>query len=121
MNNEPITRRMLEDFFKMNPELKPCRVELSNMETKQRWGTAWPHENRFTLYRHSVSVFLHEYAHLEVMNRGLFRRGDHHGYHFAGVLSELLDYWDTTPFREVQPEEAKLEAYEEAKKKWWKK
>ncbi len=95
LNNIPITETMIFEFF-LAAKIKSCSVNLSNRKTKNRWGTAWTRQNRMTIYRHSVGVFLHEFAHIFVnRDRKLGESVKAHGKEFARSLEGLMDKWET--------------------------
>lgn len=66
-------------------------VTLSERKTKRTLGTAWPSQGRTILYRHSVSTFLHELAHLLAYRKYL---SIDHGHDFASVYEMLIDNWE---------------------------
>ncbi len=57
--------------------------DFSDRQTTKQWGTAWPHKNRFAVYRKSVWVFLHELAHVWAP------KDAKHGTEFGRTLDEL--------------------------------
>lgn len=79
-----------------SPEIKAWSITLSDRQTKDRWGTAWPCANRIILYRHDVGTFLHEIAHLWVgCNEG-------HGPLFAEALDLLIAIYLQPRFAETK-------------------
>ncbi len=94
LNNTPITETIICEFF-LATKIPSAKVNMSNRKTKRRWGTTWTGQNRMILYRHSVGVFLHEFAHIYV-NRGRNESVKAHGVEFARSLENLIDIWDKT-------------------------
>ncbi len=99
LNNIPITIEHIKEFISIS-KIKPCKITLSMRITKSRWGTAWcDKKERIILYRHSVGVYLHEFAHVLNNRMGLFNKAKPHGLEFAKFLEWLIDEWETTPFK----------------------
>ena len=96
LNNNSVSESLINEFFSIN-KIEPCDVNLSQRKTKRRWGTAWQKENRITLYRHSIGMFLHELAHI-IAVREFGRKGKGHNFFYWAVLEGMIDTWETTPF-----------------------
>ncbi len=96
LNNQQITNAQIIDFYILN-SIKPAVVELSERNTKNTWGTAFYSQDRIILYRHSVGIFLHELAHLE-LHRLIGQCVAAHGVVFAKMLEQLIRVWNQTEF-----------------------
>jgi len=94
LNNTPINKRDAAGFSAWySREYKKPRLfslTLSNRKCKRRWGTTWPSRSRIILYRHSVSVFLHELAHITVDDPK-----EHHGAKFSAELDNIYRAWES--------------------------
>lgn len=86
-NNVPITPGEAWRFVRQHFPDRQIRITFSNRKPRKRWGTAWPKEQRATIYRHSVAVFLHELAHLT--SPGV----PGHNPPFARELDRLFKLW----------------------------
>jgi hypothetical protein len=100
LNNIPITDEMIDEYFKFS-HIQKCLVVLSDRPTKHRWGTAVWKKDKILLYRHSIGVFLHELAHIESYRRNKGIKIKPHGIEFFSVLEEIIDDWETTPFKQI--------------------
>jgi len=96
LNNQEIAYDRIIDFYILN-SIKAAVVELSERDTKNTWGTAFYHQDRIILYRHSVGTFLHELAHLE-LHRKIGQCVPAHGLVFAKMLERLIRVWNRTEF-----------------------
>lgn len=105
LNNTKLRPSEVIDFHEISG-IKPINLEFSFRKTKRAWGVAWGVEERVILYRHSVGVYIHELAHIVVerdRKNGKYEgwgRIKPHGYEFTETLQELMDDWETTPFKE---------------------
>ena len=81
-------------------------IVFSNRRTKRRWGSCkWWFNNRppkLLIYRHSVWVFLHEFAHaITHLTYGL--RASTHGPEFGSTLTMLYDRWANWAPQNLKP------------------
>lgn len=86
LNNQQLTNQDVKGFLKY-VNMERVKVKLSNRRTMRRWGTAWPAEERFTLYRHSVWVFIHELSHIAA------GPGNGHNRVFGSSCTRMIMKW----------------------------
>jgi len=97
LNNTPITPIEAFYFIRVVNAFKETEknvtVEFSKRNTIKRWGVSHRGNNKITLYRHSVNVFIHELAHLYAPMNG-------HGPEFAKEMDNFLCLWRTESVQE---------------------
>ncbi len=100
-NNIKIDRKRVNSILnKIEKEfgISNVNVELSNRDTKRRWGTAFLNQNKIIIYRHSLHVLLHELAHIITYNRykSVYHIGivKPHGKQYGTALRQVYAMYD---------------------------
>ena len=67
-------------------------IKFNIRPTVNRWGTAWRRKGRIgaELYRKSVKVFLHEFAHCYLFK---LNQSDGHGPNFGKTMDYIIEMW----------------------------
>ncbi len=92
LNNKEINIKQISDFLGFI-KTKDVKVNVSNRNTSNTWGSACPYRKYINLYRHSVWVFLHELAHIISPPKKVNGRRDIHGQDFGNALRNLVNQW----------------------------
>jgi hypothetical protein len=91
LKNTPINKETTLNFFRFIHK-RPAKVEFVKNLRNGYLGLAWLRENKIQLKSHTVSTFLHEFAHiLDYRYRKSYKQC--HGLNFSRRLDYLIDKW----------------------------